>query len=212
LGAGQGLAVPTKVIKQADVVMMLNLFKARFSTAVKQANWTYYEPRTEHGSSLSACAYALVATEFGELEFAYRYFLKTARIDLVAQYKIYVGTVFIGGSHPAANGGAWMAAVFGFGGVRTDDTKVTIDPRLYAKWRRLEFGLEFKGDNFRVRITQDVVTVEPPASNRREHPFLIAGEAVSCVPGRAITVRYGAGPARIEAGTAPEVSPKSKAS
>ena len=28
---GQGLAVPTKVIKQADVVMMLNLFKDRFS-------------------------------------------------------------------------------------------------------------------------------------------------------------------------------------
>jgi trehalose/maltose hydrolase-like predicted phosphorylase len=31
LGAGQGLAVPTKVIKQADVVMMLNLFKDRYS-------------------------------------------------------------------------------------------------------------------------------------------------------------------------------------
>ena len=30
LGAGQGLAVPTKVIKQADVVMMLNLFKDRY--------------------------------------------------------------------------------------------------------------------------------------------------------------------------------------
>jgi kojibiose phosphorylase len=212
LGAGQGLAVPTKVIKQADVVMMLNLFKGRFSTAVKKANWTYYEPRTEHGSSLSACAYALVATEFGELEFAYRYFLKTARIDLAAQYKIYVGTVFIGGSHPAANGGAWMAAVFGFGGVRTDDVKVTIDPRLYAGWRRLEFGLEFKGDKFRVRITPDLVTVEPSLANRREHLFLIAGEAVSCAPGRAVTVKYGrTDAARIEAGTATTVSPRSKA-
>ncbi|HYD83879.1 MAG TPA: glycoside hydrolase family 65 protein, partial [Opitutus sp.] len=50
LGAGQGLAVPTKMIKQADVVMMLNLFKSRFSTDVKKANWNYYEPRTEHGS------------------------------------------------------------------------------------------------------------------------------------------------------------------
>ena len=59
LGAGQGLAVPTKVIKQADVVMMLNLFKDRYSTETKKANWEYYEPRTEHGSSLSACAYAM---------------------------------------------------------------------------------------------------------------------------------------------------------
>ena len=62
-GAGQGLAVPTKLIKQADVVMMLNLFKDRFPPDIKRANWRYYEPRTEHGSSLSACAYALVATE-----------------------------------------------------------------------------------------------------------------------------------------------------
>ena len=52
LGAGQGLAVPTQVIKQADVVMMLNLFKDRYSTEIKKANWEYYEPRTEHGSSL----------------------------------------------------------------------------------------------------------------------------------------------------------------
>jgi trehalose/maltose hydrolase-like predicted phosphorylase len=38
LGAGQGLAVPTKIIKQADVVMMLNLFRTRFSsTEIKKA-------------------------------------------------------------------------------------------------------------------------------------------------------------------------------
>ena len=67
LGAGQGLAVPTKVIKQADVVMMLNLFKDRYPTAIKQANWEYYEPRTEHGSSLSACAYAMVAAEYRQI-------------------------------------------------------------------------------------------------------------------------------------------------
>ncbi len=66
LGGGQGLAVQTQIIKQADVVMMLNLFKSRYSAAVKRANWEYYEPRTEHGSSLSACAYALVAAEFGK--------------------------------------------------------------------------------------------------------------------------------------------------
>jgi kojibiose phosphorylase len=70
LGAAQGLAVPTKIIKQADVVTMLALFKTRFPAEIKKANWEYYEPRTEHGSSLSACAYAMVATEFGNLDFA----------------------------------------------------------------------------------------------------------------------------------------------
>ena len=37
LGAGQGLAVPTKVIKQADVIMMLNMFKDRYSKEIKKA-------------------------------------------------------------------------------------------------------------------------------------------------------------------------------
>ncbi len=190
LGGGQGLAVPTKLIKQADVVMMLNLFRAHYSAEAKQANWRYYEPRTEHGSSLSASAYALVATEFGELDAAYEYFRRTAEIDLKAKYKVYAGTIFIGGSHPAANGGAWMTAVFGFGGVHAADGQVVINPRLYRKWRGLEFSLAYHGDRFLIRVTPDAVTITPQPGNTREHPFVVAGEAVTCVPGQPRTVAY----------------------
>ena len=31
------------------------------SKEIKRANWEFYEPYTEHGSSLSACAYGIVA-------------------------------------------------------------------------------------------------------------------------------------------------------
>ncbi|HWA27929.1 MAG TPA: glycosyl hydrolase family 65 protein [Lacunisphaera sp.] len=192
LGAGQGLAVPTKIIKQADVVMMLNLFKARYPAAIKQANWNFYEPRTEHGSSLSACAYAMVATEFGELEVAYRYFLKTAKIDLEAKYKIYVGTIFMGGSHPAANGGAWMTVVFGFGGVHVTEQQVVINPRLYPGWSALEFPLAVRGERFRVRITGAAVTITPAATNKREHAFVVAGTPLACRPGETLSVNFGA--------------------
>ncbi len=190
LGGENGLAVPTQIIKQADVVMMLNLFKARYSAAVKQANWEHYEPRTEHGSSLSACAYALVAAEFGKLDFAYKYFLQTAKIDLEAKYKIYVGTIFIGGSHPAANGGAWMTAVLGFGGVQADGPRLALNPRLYRKWRGLEFNLAWRGDGFRVAITQNSVTVSAHATNRRTHVVHVAGKPVKCVPGKKMKVAY----------------------
>ncbi|HEY4301570.1 MAG TPA: glycosyl hydrolase family 65 protein [Candidatus Didemnitutus sp.] len=190
LGAAQGLAVPTQVIKQADVVMMLNLFKTRFSATVKQANWAYYEPRTEHGSSLSACAYAMVATEFGNLDFAYRYFLKTAKIDLEAKYKVYVGTIFMGGSHPAANGGAWMTAVFGFGGVQADEHRIAINPRLCAKWTSLQFNLAYKGDRFRVAITAGAVTIDSDPSNRRPRTIIVAGRTTGCRPGQQVTVKY----------------------
>jgi nigerose phosphorylase len=190
LGAGQGLAVPTKIIKQADVVMMLNLFRTRFSSRIKRANWEYYEPRTEHGSSLSACAYAMVASEFGNLGFAYKYFLKTAKIDLEAKYKVYVGSVFMGGSHPAANGGAWMTAVLGFGGVQTDEKRVAINPRLWRKWKRLNFHLAYKGDNFRLNITRTSVTIAPSRTNARTHTMIVTGRPVKCAPGKLATVRY----------------------
>jgi kojibiose phosphorylase len=188
LGAGQGLAVPTQVIKQADVVMMLNLFKDRFGRDVKKANWDYYEPRTEHGSSLSACAYAMVAAEFGDLDFAYKYFLKTAKLDLEGKYKVYVGTVFIGGSHPAANGGAWMTAVFGFGGVSTGPDHVVIEPRLYKSWKSLSFKLAYKGDSFDVVIGHDAVTVTAAVANRQAHQFLVWGRSYNAPAGKTITM------------------------
>jgi kojibiose phosphorylase len=190
LGAGQGLAVPTKIIKQADVVMMLNLFRTRFPTEIKRANWEYYEPRTEHGSSLSACAYAMVATEFGNLDAAYKYFLITAKFDLEAKYKVYVGSVFMGGSHPAANGGAWMTAVLGFGGVQADENRVAINPRLCGKWRRLQFHLAYRGDHFRLNITKASVTVASSSANARMHTFLIAGKPVKCSPGKLVKAKY----------------------
>jgi kojibiose phosphorylase len=190
LGAGQGLAVPTKIIKQADVVMMLNLFRTRFSSRIKKLNWEYYEPRTEHGSSLSACAYAMVAAEFGNLDFAYKYFLKTAKIDLEAKYKVYVGSVFMGGSHPAANGGAWMTAVLGFGGVQADEKRIAVNPRLCRKWKRLNFHLSYKGDDFRMNITKTSLTVASSRTNARTHTVLVAGRPVKCSPGRLVTVKY----------------------
>jgi nigerose phosphorylase len=184
MGAGQGLAVPTKVIKQADVVATLFVFKDRFSTEIKKANWEYYEPRTEHGSSLSACAYAMVAAEFGNLDFAYNYFMKTAKIDIEAKYKVYVGTIFMGGSHPAANGGAWMTAVFGFAGVRADQNQVIINPRLYKEWNKLQFNMIYKGDWFNVKITPNDVEIVADASNKSKHAFVVSGKLVDCAPGK----------------------------
>ena len=44
--------------------------------------------------------------------------MKTATIDLTGESNNIVGTLYIGGTHPAANGGAWMSAVLGFAGAK----------------------------------------------------------------------------------------------
>ena len=60
-----------------------------YSKKIKQANWDFYEPYTEHGSSLSACAYAIVAAEIGNIDWAYKYFMKTASVDLTGDTTVY---------------------------------------------------------------------------------------------------------------------------
>ncbi|MDP0500102.1 MAG: glycosyl hydrolase family 65 protein [Verrucomicrobiota bacterium JB022] len=187
LGAGQGLAVPTQVIKQADVIMMMYLFRESFAPEIVQANWDYYEPRTEHGSSLSACAYALTATEIGRLEEAYRYFIKTASIDLKGDFKLYAGTIFMGGTHPAACGGAWLTTVFGFAGVGRHEGRLAIRPRLYPRWTRLRFSLVYQKDHFTVDVSREVLTVQAAATNRQTHQLQLVDRIVACAPGAVVT-------------------------
>lgn len=114
-GGSGGVATATRVIKQADVIMLFNLFPDLFTLDVQKANYDFYLPYTEHGSSLSHCAYALTACRIGRPDDAYKAFLDSAEIDLRGGGKQWAGEVYIGGTHPAASGGAWLTAVRGFG-------------------------------------------------------------------------------------------------
>ncbi len=187
-GGGHGLATTTKVIKQADVVLMLHLFSGEYSEDIKRANWDYYEPRTEHGSSLSPCVYALLAAELGRTEWAYKYFLRTATIDLTGKSKQYIGPLYIGGTHPAANGGAWMAAVLGFGGLRLLDGRMTLTPHLPEKWTRLAFRFAWSGRWFTASITPDSVKLTADAQNAGSADFTVAGQDVICAPGQTLDI------------------------
>jgi len=190
LGGGSGLATTTKIIKQADVAAMLHVFKNDHSQAVKRANWEYYEPRTEHGSSLSACIYALVAADIGESEWAYGYFMKTATVDLTGDYKRFVGTLYIGGTHPAANGGAWMAAVLGFGGLNSNGDVLEIKPSLPPKWSSISYRVSFRGHDYRVEATHHEVTITASPENRSAARLEVAGTPLQIAAGTSETVRW----------------------
>ena len=187
-GGGNGLATTTRIIKQADVVLMLHLFKSRYSRAVKQANWNFYEPRTEHGSSLSPCVYAMVASDIGYSEWGYRYFMRTATIDLTGESKQYIGPLYIGGTHPAANGGAWMAAVLGFAGIHAEDGVVHIRPRLPERWNAVRFSLRFRGATFRIEACQRKVRIASDAGNASEQTFLAFDKTVRIRPGEGLSI------------------------
>lgn len=190
LGGGNGLATTTQILKQADVVLMLHLFKDRFDQETKQANWQFYEPRTEHGSSLSSCIYALVASDIGSPDWAYPYFMRTATIDLTGESKQYVGDLYIGGTHPAANGGAWMAAVLGFAGLRYQGDDVIISPALPEKWTAIEFPVCVRGQSYKVSVSKEEVHITSHINNTNTMVFTICGQSITVPGGQEITAPY----------------------
>ena len=158
-GGANGVASHTQIIKQADVVTMLNLFSREYDTSVLRANWEYYEPRTEHGSSLSAGMYAMLACKIGEPQRAYPFFMKSAMADLKEGGKEWAGLVYIGGTHPAAAGAAYMTVVEGFAGICTENGRLVCHPHLPQSMEELEFSVIYQNREYRVHIDKKEGTI-----------------------------------------------------
>ncbi len=159
-GGAYGIASDTKIIKQADVITMLNIFHKEYTEEVMLNNWRYYEPRTEHGSSLSACMYALVACKCGLADEAYKFFLKSALSDLQGGGKEWAGLIYIGGTHPAASGGAYMTAIEGFGGIYFEDGVVKAKPCMPSNWKSLSFKILYLNEIYKVSIEKNKANIE----------------------------------------------------
>ncbi len=156
---GHGLAGDTQIIKQADVITAMYLFRDLYSTELMKLNWNYYEPRTEHGSSLSASMYALVACFINQVEYAYPLFMKSATVDLTGDSKHYAGDVYIGGTHPAASGGAYMTAIYGFAGLHITD-EIELNPKLPKHIKQMQFRIKHQGKKYQIKVNHQEVFVE----------------------------------------------------
>ncbi len=151
---GTGLAGDTQIIKQADVITMMYLFKSLYSQELMKTNFDYYEPRTEHGSSLSASMYAAVACMIGKPEYAYPLFMKSATVDLTGESKQYAGGIYIGGTHPAASGGAYLTAIYGFAGLKFDEG-IEVNPSLPDSIASITFKIKHQEKQYQVFVSKE---------------------------------------------------------
>ena len=85
--------------------------------------------------------------------------MKTATVDITGDTKQYLGSLYIGGTHPAANGGAWNTAIFGLAGVSFTDDALDISPRLPEHWQSLTFKLNWQGEKLYIKATASGVEV-----------------------------------------------------
>ena len=103
--------------------------------------------------------YSLLACRIGEAEKAYPLFMKSAKADLVKGGKEWAGLIYIGGTHPASEGGAWIVAVNGFAGISIKDGKLVCEPNLPDKWNGMRFKLMFKEKMYQIDIENNKVKV-----------------------------------------------------
>ena len=185
-GWPNGIAVNTQVLKQADVIQLLALFDG-FSDEVLTANYEYYEPRTEHGSSLSPSVHALVACKANHHEEAYRYFIEASTIDLYnASKKVMSGGSFLGGIHTAAAGGVWRIIIEGFAGFKVKSDGIAFDPAIPDAWEGVSFKLFVKQCLLEISVHKDSFHVKSDRSNRDSITIDFRGKQASLAPGIAL--------------------------
>lgn len=138
-----------KLIKQADVLMIPFLFPESLSKEVLRANYDYYEPITDHGSSLSPCVHAAIAARIGRANEARNYWDRSLNFDLNNTMS---NTAL--GIHVAAMGGAWQALAFHILGITpTENGPVCtspLDPDAFSMLGDTELRLFYRGKRYRV--------------------------------------------------------------
>jgi alpha,alpha-trehalose phosphorylase len=128
-----------QVVKQADVVLAMQLRPDAFTPEQKLRNFNYYEAITVRDSSLSPCTQAVMAAEVGHLNLAYDYLAEAAFMDLQDREHNTKD-----GLHIASLAGAWTALVSGFGGMRAGDG-LSFAPKLPPGIVRLSFRMRYRG-------------------------------------------------------------------
>jgi len=108
---------------------------------------------------------------------------------LTGESKQYVGNLYIGGTHPAANGGAWQAAIHGFAGLSIKDGVIALNPALPVQWSLLRFSFYALGQRYTASIDREGLLIESDKGSSSAQRFVINGEPAVCLPGDTLDSR-----------------------
>ncbi len=148
-----------RVLKQADLVLLMTLFPGNFTPAQQRNVFDCYEPITLHDSTLSYGAHALLALRLGLWDKADRYLQKAVYLDL----KNVMGNTGHEGLHMAALGAAWQAAVLGAAGLWAENGELRVAPMLPPGIRRIALHIYHRGKRYRVEATAEGGTAREEA-------------------------------------------------
>ena len=150
-----------KILKQADVVMLMFLLPEQFSQRTQRENFHYYEQRTRHGSSLSPSIHCMMGLRVQDTERAYQYLERSAYVDLDNNQRNVRE-----GIHAASAGGTWQCVTLGYCGMEvTTQGELQFTPHLPEKWSSVQFSIIWQGDLQRVTVENgqvDIISIKHP--------------------------------------------------
>ncbi|MDR1998966.1 MAG: family 65 glycosyl hydrolase, partial [Frankiaceae bacterium] len=171
-----------QVVKQADLVLAMHWCPEWFTPQQAARNVDYYERITVRDSSLSACTQAVLAAWVGHAELAYAYTCEAAFVDL---HDLHDNTA--DGLHMASLGGAWIALVQGFGGLREQDGQLSLNPALPDALSRLCFTIQWRGARITTDITANEVTYSVHGADERAVSMRHDGKPIRLSPDQPVT-------------------------
>lgn len=146
-----------QIIKQADFLMLPFLFPHAFPKDIVTKNYDFYEPRTDHGSSLSLCVYAAIAAQIGRFDLARRFWERSLYFDL---QDVMTNTAL--GIHAATMGGAWQTLVLHLLGITfsNGEIKVSRSPSELRAigFKAIDLKLIYRGKVYPINFSKKGVT------------------------------------------------------
>ena len=168
-------------IKQADVLQCFYFFEDDFTIEELERHFDFYEPFTVHESSLSPCVHSIQAAKLGRMEQAYKFYLRTSRLDL-DDYNKEVEE----GLHITSMAGTWMSVVEGFGGMRVLEDKLHFTPHIPQEWESYSFKINFRNRILKVTVGKQNSSYE--LTGNEEMSIRVNGERILLSPGKVVQV------------------------
>lgn len=150
------LPFETRLIKQADVLLVMAMFPDAFGPREAEANFAFYDPRTAHASSLSTAPHASVAARLGNVGAARQYLVAALRYNL--DFEPRAG--YMNGVHLAGYAGACNALLEGFLGFRSLPDGITLAPKLPREWAGVRLRVSWRRYRFEVAASHENLLVK----------------------------------------------------
>ncbi len=183
-----------KVAKQPDVLMTFYtlspgevaelLTKTGYNVpddmTLVRNNYSYYEPRTSHGSTLSKVVHSIISSYLHDgHEMAWKWFSEALKSDIQDTQ----GGTTQEGIHCGVMAGTLDTVTRYFAGISFYNEKLNVHPNLPAQWKKLSLNVCFRNNRYAITVEKNDIIVTLMEAE--------GDEALACVAGRHITLAKG---------------------